>query len=220
MFQLISAEEAAAMIKPHSRIALGGFLAVGTPETILDAIVEAGIDNLHIIAITSDYIGKGIGKLVDAHLVKSVQVSHMGTNKNIQDQVNSGEIQSELIPQGTLMERVRAFGAGLGGVLTPTGLGTIVAEGKQIIMVDGMDYLLEPAIPSDFALIRAHKADKAGNLIYRKTARNGNPIMAMAGRITIAEVDEILEDEYIDPETVITPGIFVNYIVLSKEEKK
>jgi len=220
MFQLISAEEAAAMIKPHSRIALGGFLAVGTPETILDAIVEAGINNLHIIAITSDYIGKGIGKLVDAHLVKSVQVSHMGTNKNIQDQVNSGEIQSELIPQGTLMERVRAFGAGLGGVLTPTGLGTIVAEGKQIIMVDGMDYLLEPAIPSDFALIRAHKADKAGNLIYRKTARNGNPIMAMAGRITIAEVDEILEDEYIDPETVITPGIFVNYIVLSKEEKK
>ena len=220
MFQLISAEEAAAMIKSHSRIALGGFLAVGTPETILDAIVEAGINNLHIIAITSDYIGKGIGKLVDAHLVKSVQVSHMGTNKNIQDQVNSGEIQSELIPQGTLMERVRAFGAGLGGVLTPTGLGTIVAEGKQIIMVDGMDYLLEPAIPSDFALIRAHKADKAGNLIYRKTARNGNPIMAMAGRITIAEVDEILEDEYIDPETVITPGIFVNYIVLSKEGKK
>jgi len=176
MFQLISAEEAAAMIKPHSRIALGGFLAVGTPETILDAIVEAGINNLHIIAITSDYIGKGIGKLVDAHLVKSVQVSHMGTNKNIQDQVNSGEIQSELIPQGTLMERVRAFGAGLGGVLTPTGLGTIVAEGKQIINVDGKDYLLEPAIPSDFALIRAHKADKAGNLIYRKTARNGNPL--------------------------------------------
>ncbi|HOH82485.1 MAG TPA: CoA transferase subunit A [Candidatus Syntrophosphaera thermopropionivorans] len=220
MFQLISAEEAAAMIKPHSRIALGGFLAVGTPETILDAIVEAGINNLHIIAITSDYIGKGIGKLVDAHLVKSVQVSHMGTNKNIQDQVNSGEIQSELIPQGTLMERVRAFGAGLGGVLTPTGLGTIVAEGKQIINVDGKDYLLEPAIPSDFALIRAHKADKAGNLIYRKTARNGNPVMAMAGKITIAEVDEILEDEYIDPEAVITPGVFVNYIVLSKEGRK
>lgn len=220
MFQLISAEEAAAMIKPHSRIALGGFLAVGTPETILDAIVEAGINNLHIIAITSDYIGKGIGKLVDAHLVKSVQVSHMGTNKNIQDQVNSGEIQSELIPQGTLMERVRAFGAGLGGVLTPTGLGTIVAEGKQIINVDGKDYLLEPAIPSDFALIRAHKADKAGNLIYRQTARNGNPVMAMAGKITIAEVDEILEDEYIDPEAVITPGVFVNYIVLSKEGRK
>ncbi|HOJ41950.1 MAG TPA: CoA transferase subunit A [Candidatus Syntrophosphaera thermopropionivorans] len=220
MFQLISAEEAAAMIKPHSRIALGGFLAVGTPETILDAIVEAGINNLHIIAITSDYIGKGIGKLVDAHLVKSVQVSHMGTNKNIQDQVNSGEIQSELIPQGTLMERVRAFGAGLGGVLTPTGLGTIVAEGKQIINVDGKDYLLEPAIPSDFALIRAYKADKAGNLIYRKTARNGNPVMAMAGKITIAEVDEILEDEYIDPEAVITPGVFVNYIVLSKEGRK
>ena len=220
MFQLISAEEAAAMIKPHSRIALGGFLAVGTPETIIDAIVKAGVNNLHIIAITSDYIGKGIGKLVDAHLVKSVQVSHMGTNKNIQDQVNSGEIQSELIPQGTLMERVRAFGAGLGGVLTPTGLGTVVEEGKQIITLDGQDYLLEPAIPSDFALIRAYKADMAGNLIYRKTARNGNPIMAMAGRITIAEVDEILEDEYIDPEAVVTPGVFVNYIVINEERGK
>ncbi|MCB5245643.1 MAG: CoA transferase subunit A [Candidatus Cloacimonadaceae bacterium] len=220
MFQIISAEEAAAIIKPHSRIALGGFLAVGTPETIIDAIVKAGVNNLHIIAITSDYIGKGIGKLVDAHLVKSVQVSHMGTNKNIQDQVNSGEIQSELIPQGTLMERVRAFGAGLGGVLTPTGLGTVVEEGKQIITLDGQDYLLEPAIPSDFALIRAYKADMAGNLIYRKTARNGNPIMAMAGRITIAEVDEILEDEYIDPEAVVTPGVFVNYIVINEERGK
>ena len=115
------------------------------------------------------------------------------------------------------MERVRAFGAGLGGILTPTGLGTIVAEGKQIITLEGKDYLLETAIPSDFALIKAHKADKLGNLTYRKTARNSNPIMAMAGKITIAEVDEIVEIGELDPEEVITPGIFVNYLILAKE---
>jgi len=131
--------------------------------------------------------------------------------------MNAGEIDIELVPQGTLMERVRAFGAGLGGILTPTGLGTIVAEGKQIITLEGKDYLLETAIPSDFALIKAHKADKLGNLTYRKTARNSNPIMAMAGKITIAEVDEIVEIGELDPEEVITPGIFVNYLILAKE---
>jgi 3-oxoacid CoA-transferase A subunit len=115
------------------------------------------------------------------------------------------------------MERVRAFGAGLGGVLTPTGLGTVVADGKQIINVDGKDYILETAIPSDFAIIRAWKADKAGNLIYRKTARNSNPIMAMAGKTTIVEVDEIVEIGELDPEQIVTPGVFVNYILLSKE---
>jgi 3-oxoacid CoA-transferase A subunit len=131
--------------------------------------------------------------------------------------MNVGEIDIELVPQGTLMERVRAFGAGLGGVLTPTGLGTIVAEHKQIINLEGKEYILETAIPSDFALIKAHKADKLGNLTYRKTARNSNPIMAMAGKITIAEVDEIVEIGELDPEDVITPGVFVNYLVLTKE---
>ena len=123
----------------------------------------------------------------------------------------------ELVPQGTLMERVRAFGTGLGGVLTPTGLGTVVEEGKKIINVDGKDYILETAIPSDFALVKAWKADKDGNLVYRKTAHNSNPIMAMAGRITIAEVDEIVETGELDPEEIVTPGVFVNYIVVNKE---
>ena len=217
MYKLITPAEAAAMIVPQSRVAIGGFLAVGAPETILDAIVAAGTKDLHIIVIASDYLGRGIGKLVDAHQLKSAQVSHMGTNKEIQNQMNSGEIQVELIPQGTLMERVRAYGAGLGGVLTPTGLGTVVAEGKQVISLDGKDYLLEPAIPSDFALIRAWKADASGNLIYRKTARNSNPIMAMAGRVTIVEVDEIVPAGELDPELIATPGVFVNYIVMSKE---
>jgi 3-oxoacid CoA-transferase A subunit len=180
-------------------------------------MVENGNKDLHIIVIASDWEDRGVGKLVVNKMVKSAQVSHMGTNKTIQAQMNAGEIDIELVPQGTLMERVRAFGAGLGGILTPTGLGTIVAEGKQIITVDGKDYLLETAIPSDFALIKAHKADKLGNLTYRKTARNSNPIMAMAGKITIAEVDEIVEIGELDPEEVITPGVFVNYLVLAKE---
>ena len=217
MVQIISPAEAAAMIKPGNRLAIGGFLAVGAPETIIDAMVENGNKDLHIIVIASDWEDRGVGKLVVNKMVKSAQVSHMGTNKTIQAQMNAGEIDIELVPQGTLMERVRAFGAGLGGILTPTGLGTIVAEGKQIITVEGKDYLLETAIPSDFALIKAHKADKLGNLTYRKTARNSNPIMAMAGKITIAEVDEIVEIGELDPEEVITPGIFVNYLILAKE---
>lgn len=217
MVQIISPAEAAAMIKPGNRLAIGGFLSVGAPETIIDAMVENGNKDLHIIVIASDWEDRGVGKLVVNKMVKSAQVSHMGTNKAIQAQMNAGEIDIELVPQGTLMERVRAFGAGLGGILTPTGLGTIVAEGKQIITIEGKDYLLETAIPSDFALIKAHKADKLGNLTYRKTARNSNPIMAMAGKITIAEVDEIVEIGELDPEEVITPSIFVNYLILAKE---
>jgi 3-oxoacid CoA-transferase A subunit len=217
MYKLVTAAEAAALIPDGSRIAIGGFLAVGAPEGLIDAIVDAGIKDLHIIVIASDYETRGIGKLVAKRLVKSAQVSHLGTNKEIQAQMNAGEIKIELVPQGTLMERVRAFGAGLGGVLTPTGLGTVVEEGKQILSVNGKNYILEPAIPSDYAIVRAWKADTSGNLIYRKTARNSNPIMAMAGKTTIVEVDEIVETGQLDPEQIVTPGVFVNYIVLSGE---
>jgi 3-oxoacid CoA-transferase A subunit len=217
MAKFISAAEAAAMIKPGSRLAISGFLAVGAPETIIDAIVEQKIGNLHMIVIASDWENRGVGKLIAAKLVSSAQVSHLGTNKTIQAQMNAGEIQIELVPQGTLMERVRAFGAGLGGILTPTGLGTVVEEGKQIIQIDGKDFLLEPAIPSDFALIKAWKADKMGNLVFRKTARNSNPIMAMAGKITIAEAEEIVEIGELDPEQIACPGVFVNYVVKSAE---
>lgn len=217
MVKQISASEAAALIKPGSRLAIGGFLAVGAPDTIIDAIVEQGIGNLHMIVIASDWEARGVGKLVVAKLVKSAQVSHLGTNKTIQAQMNAQEISIELVPQGTLMERVRAFGAGLGGVLTPTGLGTIVQDNKQIITQNGKEYILEPAIESDFALVKAWKADKMGNLVFRKTARNSNPIMAMAGRITIAEAEEIVEIGELDPELIACPGVFVNYIVKSAE---
>lgn len=217
MVQQITAAKAAAMIKPGSRVAIGGFLAAGAPESIIDALVEQKIGDLHIIVIASDWEDRGVGKLVVNRLVKSAQVSHLGTNKAIQAQMNAGEIEIELVPQGTLMERVRAFGAGLGGILTPTGLGTVVEEGKQIVNVDGKDYILEPAIASDFAIIRAHKADKLGNLTFSKTSRNSNPIMAMAGKITIAEVDEIVGIGELDPEQVCCPGVFVNYILKTGE---
>ena len=218
MAKTISASEAAQLIPDGSRVLLGGFLAVGAPENLIDALVDAGTKDLHMVVIASDYENRGIGKLVVNHQIKTAQVSHLGTNKEIQAQMNSGAIKIELVPQGTLMERVRAHGAGLGGVLTPTGLGTVIAEGKQVLSVDGKDYLLETAIGGDVAIIRAYKADKMGNLVYRKTARNSNPIMATAAPITIAEVDEIVEVGAIDPEDVITPGVFVNYLVLHKEE--
>lgn len=217
MAKQISASEAAAMVKPGTRLAIGGFLAVGAPECIIDAIVANNIGELHMIVIASDWEDRGVGKLVVANLVKSAQVSHLGTNKAIQAHMNSGQMQIELVPQGTLMERVRAAGAGLGGVLTPTGLGTVVEEGKQVLSVNGKDYILEPAIEADIAIVRAWKADKIGNLIFRKTARNSNPIMAMAGKITIAEVDEIVEIGELDPELIACPGVFVNYIVKTAE---
>ena len=146
MAKQISAKEAAAMIPAGSRLAIGGFLAVGAPECLIDAIVEAKTPDLHMIVIASDWEDRGVGKLIAAQQIKSAQVSHLGTNRTIQAQMNAGEVEIELVPQGTLMERVRACGAGLGGVLTPTGLGTVVEEGKQILNVEGKDYILEPAI--------------------------------------------------------------------------
>lgn len=217
MAKIISAQEAVKMIKPGDRLLIGGFLAVGAPEYLIDTLVQENTKDLHLVSIASDWENRGMGKLVVNHQVKSAQVSHMGTNKEIQAQFNSGEVTVELVPQGTLMERVRAAGAGLGGILTPTGLGTVVQEGKDIIAVDGKQYILETAILSDFALIHAWKADKMGNLVFRKTARNSNPIMAMAAPITIAEVEEIVEIGELDPESVVTPGVFVNYIVKKGE---
>ncbi len=218
MPQIISAREAALMIKPKCRLLIGGFLAVGAAEDLIDELVEVGTKNLHIVVIASDYENRGIGKLVVNHQVSSAQVSHLGTNKEIQTQMNNGEIKIELVPQGTLLERVRSAGAGLGGVLTPTGIGTVVEEGKQILEIEGKCYILETPIAGDFALIRAWKADMAGNLIYRKTTRNSNPIMAMSAPCVIAEVDEIVQNGMLDPEQIVTPGIFVNYLVLHKQK--
>ena len=217
MVKIITAEEAVRYIKEGDRVMISGFLAVGAPESLIDALVAQGTKDLHLVCIASDWENKGVGKLVANHQIKSAQVSHMGTNKEIQAQFNAGELKVELVPQGTLMERVRAAGAGLGGVLTPTGLGTIVQEGKDVLVVDDKPYILETAIHADFALIKAWKADRMGNLVYRKTARNSNPIMAMAGKTVIAEVEEIVEIGELDPESIVTPGVFVNYLVKSGE---
>ncbi|MCK9328965.1 MAG: 3-oxoacid CoA-transferase subunit A [Candidatus Cloacimonetes bacterium] len=217
MPKVISSKEAAQLLKPNNRICFGGFLAVGCAENIIDAIIEAQINDLHMIVIASDYENRGVGKLIVNKLIKSAQVSHLGTNKAIQEQMNKGEIDIEMVPQGTLMERVRATGAGLGGILTPTGVDTIVEKDKEKFNINGKDFILEKAIESDFAVIRAYKADKLGNLIYRKTARNSNPIMAMSAKTTIVEVDEIVEVGNLSPEEIITPGVFVDYIVVHKE---
>lgn len=213
MAQVITSKQAAEMIRPNDRLLIGGFLAVGAPESIIDALVIHNVRDLHAIVIASDYENRGIGKLVANKQLKSAQVSHLGTNREIQAQMNSGAMEIELVPQGTLMERVRAAGAGLGGILTQTGLGTLAQEGKPVIESDGKLFILEKPINAEFALIRAHKADKLGNLIYSKTARNSNPIMAMTGKITIAEVDEIVEVGELSPEEIVTPGVFVNYLV-------
>lgn len=213
MPKVISSVEAAELINPGSSILFGGFLAVGAAVQIIDELVKKNTPDLHIIVIATDFDNKGTGKLVANRQVKSVQASHIGTNKATQSQMNSGEIKVELIPQGTLLERIRAAGAGLGGILTPTGIGTIVEDGKQIIEVDGKKYLLETPIKADFALIRAFKADKNGNLVYNKTGRNSNPIMATAADVTIVEADYLVDIGEISPEDVVTPGLFVDYIV-------
>ncbi|MDD3050077.1 MAG: CoA transferase subunit A [Candidatus Cloacimonetes bacterium] len=216
MPKIITAEQAAEMINPGDKILFGGFLAVGATENLIDALIEKNVKDLEMVVIATDYEQRGVGKLICNKQIKKIQTSHIGTNKSTQSQYLSGETQVELIPQGTLLERVRAAGAGLGGILTPTGIGTVVEENKQIIEVDGQEYILETPIKGRYAFIRADKADKYGNLTYSKTARNGNPIMAMSADITIAEVNEIVEPGEIDPESVVTPGVFVKYLVLHK----
>ena len=172
-----------------------------------------GVQNLTVICNDTGLQGDGIGMLISSNAVKHLIVSHIGTNPETGQKMIKGEIQVELVPQGTLAERIRCAGAGLGGVLTPTGVGTVVAEGKQELEVDGKTYLLEKPLHADFALIKAWKADRKGNLIYRKSARNFNPVMAMAADCVIAEVEEIVDVGDMDPNEVVTPGIFVDFLV-------
>jgi len=218
MPKIITATEAVKLVQEHSRIMFGSFLTVGAALNLIDALTKQGTKNLHIIAISPDYNEKGIGKLVANKQVKSAQISWHGACKASQEQYNSGELDIEFNPQGVLLERIRANGAGLGGVLSIVGLGTIIEEQRETIVVDGKKYILERPIAADFAFVRAYKADKMGNLIYRKSMRNANPVMATSGNITIAEVDEIVEIGELDPESIITSGIYVNYIVKHAEQ--
>ena len=216
MRPIISAADAADMVNDGAVVMFGGFMGCGTPHDIVDALLAKGVSNLTIICNDTGKPDYGTGRLVTAKRIKKTIATHVGANPETGRQMTAGEMEVELIPQGTMAERIRAAGAGLGGFLTPTGVGTIVEEGKQRINVDGRDYLLEKPLRAEIALLKAHKADRSGNLIYRLATRNFNPLMAMAAKIVIAEVDEIVETGKLDPDAVHTPGIFIDYLVQSK----
>lgn len=201
------------LVKDGMTIMVGGFLACGTPEKLIDAIVEKGVKDITLICNDTGFVDRGVGKWVVNKQVKHTIASHVGTNKETGNQMNSGEMKVTLVPQGTLAEQVRAGGAGLGGVLTPTGLGTIVEEGKQKITVDGKEYLLETALRADLALLFGNIVDKKGNILYEKSTRNFNLLMAMAADTVIVEAEKIVEVGEIDPNMVMTPGVCVNYII-------
>lgn len=216
MKKLITIQEAVDKVKDGMTIMIGGFLGVGTPERIIDALVEKNVKHLTIIANDTAFVDKGLGKLIANKQVKKVIASHIGTNKETGRQMNEGEILVDLVPQGTLAEQVRSGGAGLGGVLTPIGIGTVVEDGKQKIEVEGKTYLLEKPLRADIALIFGSKVDKKGNAFHNMTTRNFNPLMAMAADMVIIEAEEIVEIGEIDPHLVMTPGVFVDFIVGGK----
>ena len=209
----LSLEEAVGMIPDGARMMVGGFMAVGTPERLIDELVRQGKRNLTLIVNATGKPGSGVGKLVDAGLVSRTICSHIGLNPETQRQMIAGTMAVDLVPQGTFVERVRAGGCGLGGVLTPTGVGTLVEEGKQKIEVGGKTYLLETALRADFALVHAFLADYLGNLQYALTARNFNPVMAMAADAVIVTADHIVPVGVIAPDHVVTPAPLVDYLV-------
>lgn len=216
MNKLISIEKAMAHVKDGSVIMVGGFMANGSPEQLIDYLCAKGIKNLTLICNDTGLPEKGVGKMVMKKQFSKIVASHVGLNKETGRQMGAGETDVVLVPQGTLVESIRCAGYGLGGFLTPTGLGTLVEEGKQKITVDGKEYLLEKPIKADVALLFASKADKAGNLIYKGSMNNFNNVMAAAADITIVEADEVVEIGELDPNQVITPGVFVDYIVDGK----
>lgn len=212
MNKIISIEEISTILTDGMTIMAGGFMGVGTPQALVTAMLEADVKDITLIANDTAFTEAGVGPLIVNKRVKKVIASHIGTNPETGKQMIAGELEVELVPQGTLAERVRAGGSGLGGVLTPTGVGTVVEEGKEKITVDGREYLLEKPLRAEVALLKAYKADKAGNLIYHRSARNFNPLMALAADLVIVQVEQIVEIGEIDPDDVMTPGILVDKI--------
>ena len=206
-------EEVARIFSDGQVLMIGGFLCAGTPEIFIDAIIKKGVKNLTVIGNDTGFPERGIGRLVVNKQIKKAIVSHVGTNKETGRQMNAGEMEVELVPQGTLAEQIRAAGAGLGGVLTPTGVGTIIEEGKQKLTINGKEYLLELPLKADIALLAAWKADRYGNLVFRRATRNFNPLMALAADLVIVAAEEIVEVGDIDPDDVVTPGALVDMIV-------
>lgn len=209
----LSLENAVALIPDGASVMIGGFMGVGTPERVMDELTRQGKRELTVIANDTATPGRGIGKLVSAGAVRKAIVSHIGLNPETQKKMIAGEMDVELVPQGTLIERLRAAGHGLGGILTPTGVGTAVEEGKQKIELDGASWLLETALKADFALVEAFLSDYYGNLVYALTARNFNPVIAMAAGTVIVDAAHIVPVGMISPDHVVTPAVLVDYVV-------
>jgi 3-oxoacid CoA-transferase subunit A len=217
---LPDAEAAVALVPDGATIMMGGFGLCGIPENLIRALHARGTRDLTIISNNAGVDEFGIGILLRSRQVKKMIATYVGENKEFERQFLSGELEVELVPQGTFSERIRAGGAGIAGFFTPTGYGTLVAEGKETRVIDGKPYVLEPPLRAEFAFVKGWKADRAGNLVYRRTARNFNPVMATAARVTIAEVEEIVDPGRIDPDHVVTPGIFVKHILKGDHYEK
>ncbi|HKB11381.1 MAG TPA: CoA transferase subunit A [Vicinamibacterales bacterium] len=215
-----SAAAAVAMIEDGATIMMGGFGLCGIPEQLIAALRDRGTRHLTVISNNAGVDDFGIGLLLKAGQVHRMIATYVGENKEFERQFLSGELEVELVPQGTFAERIRAGGAGIGGFFTPTGFGTLVADGKETRAIDGRMYVLERPLTADFAFVKAWKGDRAGNLLYRRTARNFNPVMATAAKVTIAEVEELVEPGEIDPDHVVTPGIFVRHILQGEKYEK
>jgi acetate CoA/acetoacetate CoA-transferase alpha subunit len=209
----IAAEQAVAMIPDGASIMVGGFMGIGTPECLMDELVRQGKRNLTVIANDTAKPGCGIGKLITSGVVQRAIVSHIGLNPETQKKMISGEMEVELVPQGTLIERIRAGGFGLAGFLTPTGVGTLAEEGKRKMEIEGKQYLLELPLRADFALVGAFLSDYMGNLVYALTSRNFNPVIAMAATTVIADVAHIVPVGMISPDHVVTPAVLVDFVV-------
>jgi len=217
---LPDAEAAVALVPDGATIMMGGFGLCGIPENLIRALHGRGTKGLTVISNNAGVDEFGIGMLLRSRQVRKMVSTYVGENKEFERQFLSGELEVELVPQGTFAERIRAGGAGIGGFFTPTGYGTLAVEGKETRVIGGKPYVLEPPLRADFAFVKAWKGDRVGNLVYRRTARNFNPVMATAARVTIAEVEELVEPGQIDPDHVITPGIFVRHIIRGKLYEK
>lgn len=207
-------------IPDGATLMVGGFGLCGIPENLILALAERDVRNLTIISNNCGVDDWGLGLLLQKRQIRKIIASYVGENKEFERQVLAGEIEVELIPQGTLAEKIRAGGAGIPAFYTPAGVGTMVADGKEVRVFDGKEYVLEEALRADFSLIRAAKADRMGNLVYNKTARNFNPLMAAAGAVTIAEVEELCETGELDPDVIHTPGIYVQRLITGRQEKR
>lgn len=215
-----AAEALADVVANNQTVAVGGFGLCGIPEALIDALKDTGVTGLTCISNNAGVDGFGLGKLLETKQMKKMIASYVGENKEFERQYLNGELEVELTPQGTLAEKLRSGGAGIPAFFTQTGVGTLIAEGKEVRDFHGRPHILEMSLTADIALVKAYKADKAGNLVFRKTARNFNPDCAMAGKFTIAEVEQVVEIGEIDPDDIHLPGIYINRVVLNATPKK